>query len=251
MNALKGLIRDLASILPEKGGEALPPSIASAQGSTVFFVSGFGAPHRSLKILRRRLIRDGYNVFVFSLHWQDLKGGIPDMARSLGSEILRAKKLSHNSPIHLVAHSAGGVVARFYVQLLGGSHYCETLTTLATPHHGSWLAFLGFLSHLAYLGRCLIQLTPQSRLLKRLNRAPVPSDIRMISIHSTNDWVCRYGTTRLPSRLLQAPHVRSVAVRGLSHSDFVLSKRGYRLISRVLRAWNASSPDDVLSAINA
>ncbi len=251
MNLLRGLFRDILSILPEQSGDPFPLRIIDKNLPTVFFISGFGAPHRSLRILRKRLIRDGFNVAVFSLHWQDLQGGIPEMARRLGREVLGFKKMVHDSPIHLVAHSAGGIVARYYVQLLGGSHYCETLTTLATPHHGSWLAILGFFSHLVSLGKCLLQLSPKSRVLTRLNACPVPSDIRMISVYSLSDWICRVGTTRLPGTLANAQNVRSIQVSGLSHSDFVLSKRGYRVISRILKGWKEASPDDVFSAINA
>ncbi|MBI1861991.1 MAG: hypothetical protein HYR96_13835 [Deltaproteobacteria bacterium] len=214
------------------------------------FVSGFGAPQRGLHIMKRRLLRDGYNVVLFSLHWQDFSGGIPDMARALGREILSLKKLAPSAPIHLVAHSAGGIVARFYVQVLGGSHYCETLTTLATPHHGTWLALLGFLSHLAVLWRCLIQLSPRSRLLRKLNGAPIPSDMRLVSIYSTDDIVCRSGSTRLPLEYAESPNVASFAIGGLSHSDFVLSKKGYQLIRTVLKSWGKGLPNDILAAIN-
>jgi len=43
-------------------------------------------------------------------------------------------------PLHLIAHSMGGVDARFYVSHLGGHRKVASLTTLASPHYGSTAA---------------------------------------------------------------------------------------------------------------
>ena len=42
--------------------------------------------------------------------------------------------------LHLVAHSMGGLDARHLVSTLGYHRHVETLTTVATPHHGASLA---------------------------------------------------------------------------------------------------------------
>lgn len=249
MNVFLGLYRDLVAILPEKSDEAESSTSIDPQRQTIVFVSGFGAPQRGLRIIKRRLVRDGYNVVLFSLHWQDVTGGVGDMALSLGREILNLKKVVHSSPVHIVAHSAGGIVARFYIQLLGGSHYCETLTTLATPHHGTWLALLGFFSHLAMVGKYLLQLSPRSRTIRKLNEKPIPTDLMMTSIYSTDDWICNAKTARLPRRYENCSNVKSVVVRGLSHSDFLLSKRGYKVIQTSLRG--GGKKGDTVAAVNA
>lgn len=250
MNPFRGLFRDLVSILPEKIAEPSQVlNISDPDRPAVVFVSGFGAPSRALRIMQRRLSRDGFNVLVFSMHWQDVSGGIPEMARALAQEVLFLKKRLHKTPIHLVAHSAGGIVARYYVQILGGSHYCDSLTTLATPHQGTWLSLLGFLSHLARLGRCLFQMSPRSQVLKKINTSPLPKDIRMISISSGNDLVCRSSTTELPACFRSLPNVKSLKVTGLSHSDFVLSRRGYSIIRKALES--VSLTDDIFAAIHS
>jgi triacylglycerol lipase len=43
-------------------------------------------------------------------------------------------------PLHLIAHSMGGIDARRYIALLGGYSRVASLTTLSTPHRGSMLA---------------------------------------------------------------------------------------------------------------
>ena len=49
-----------------------------------------------------------------------------------------AKQLQHEQgPLHLVAHSMGGLDARYWITHLGGGDKVASLTTLATPHRGS------------------------------------------------------------------------------------------------------------------
>lgn len=43
-------------------------------------------------------------------------------------------------PLHLIAHSMGGVDARFYISHLDGHRKVASLTTLASPHRGSTAA---------------------------------------------------------------------------------------------------------------
>lgn len=48
-----------------------------------------------------------------------------------------------NAPVHLIAHSMGGLDARYLITHLGWSHRVISLTTLGTPHHGSVVADVG------------------------------------------------------------------------------------------------------------
>lgn len=42
--------------------------------------------------------------------------------------------------VHLIAHSMGGLDARYYISVLGGHQHVYSLTTVATPHRGSPIA---------------------------------------------------------------------------------------------------------------
>ena len=44
--------------------------------------------------------------------------------------------------MHIVGHSLGGVIARYYVQRMGGSARVDTLVTLGSPHTGTLGAYL-------------------------------------------------------------------------------------------------------------
>jgi pimeloyl-ACP methyl ester carboxylesterase len=49
----------------------------------------------------------------------------------------RLKARPADAKVTLVCHSMGGLVARYYVEVLGGWKMCRQLVTIATPHRGS------------------------------------------------------------------------------------------------------------------
>lgn len=67
-------------------------------------------------------------------------GGTVDRARELKDFILR---LSPHDPVHLLAHSMGGLDARYMISRLGMERHVLTLTTLGTPHRGTSFADWG------------------------------------------------------------------------------------------------------------
>lgn len=59
-------------------------------------------------------------------------GSIEQRAQSLALQLA-----DETGPLHLLAHSMGGLDARYYISRLGRAGKVVSLTTLATPHHGS------------------------------------------------------------------------------------------------------------------
>lgn len=71
----------------------------------------------------------GLRVLVTQVPWAgSIKRRAASLARQLAGEA---------GPLHLIAHSMGGLDARYYITRLGGGGKVATLTTLATPHRGS------------------------------------------------------------------------------------------------------------------
>jgi triacylglycerol lipase len=88
--------------------------------------------------------------------------GIPEFLQSAGNRVLipslsptagvvhRATQLKTfldrecpSEPVHLFAHSMGGLDARYMITRMGMSHRVLTLTTLGTPHRGTAFADWG------------------------------------------------------------------------------------------------------------
>jgi triacylglycerol lipase len=67
-------------------------------------------------------------------------GGVADRARQLKEFI---QSVSPHEPVHLFAHSMGGLDARYMVSRLGMNERVLTLTTLGTPHRGTTFADWG------------------------------------------------------------------------------------------------------------
>lgn len=89
------------------------------------------------KRIRSTLIRRGFQVFHTNVSW-----GAPLAARAaeLGREIDSILAISEARKVHVIAHSMGGLDARFAISFLGYAPKVCSLTTVATPHHGSPLA---------------------------------------------------------------------------------------------------------------
>jgi triacylglycerol lipase len=47
-----------------------------------------------------------------------------------------------SEPVHILAHSLGGLDARYWISKLGGAEHVRTLTTIGTPHRGTTFANL-------------------------------------------------------------------------------------------------------------
>jgi pimeloyl-ACP methyl ester carboxylesterase len=228
-------LRDLFAVLPARvddtwsdGSDLLP------NRPTVVLVTGFAATQRSVSAIRKRMLRDGFNVVVLALDWSTLSDGVRGLYRL-------AERLSHvcvglrknpalgNAPVYLVAHSAGGLVARYYVQLLGGSHYCNGLVTMGTPNRGTWIAGLGLFTHLILKARCLWHMLPISRFVRSINEAEWPEHFPWLAIASRSDYLCPPRTATIPPAVAGlASATGSVVFDSLSHSDYLLSKRCYQ-----------------------
>ena len=71
----------------------------------------------------------GLRVIAPSLPWA---GSIEQRADALAQQLE-----TEPGPLHLIAHSMGGLDARHWLTRLGGANRTLSLTTLATPHRGS------------------------------------------------------------------------------------------------------------------
>src|SRR5262245_41809375 len=88
--------------------------------------------------------------------------GIGHRIESAGNRVLRARtcptgtvrhraaelkafldRISPHEPVHIIAHSMGGLDARYFISKLGGADRVLSLTTVGTPHRGSPFADWG------------------------------------------------------------------------------------------------------------
>ena len=113
--------------------------------------------------------------------------------------------------INIVGHSMGGLIARNYIQLRGGSDKVERLICLGSPHHGSKLAAFT----LDPLGKLLV---PNSDFLQRLNQAPIPENVA-----TTNIYTCKDNMV-LPNESCQIPWAQNIALDRMGHTALIYRK---------------------------
>lgn len=85
---------------------------------------------RTAKLLERH----GARVFFGG---QDSNGSVEDNAKCVKRSLLAALEKSGAEKVNILAHSKGGLEARYLITRLGCADKVASLTTLATPHRGS------------------------------------------------------------------------------------------------------------------
>jgi triacylglycerol lipase len=133
---------------------------ASVESNRIVMVHGIFQRGYSFKPMKKKLESMGYDCLVPSLKPCDARSGIETLATQLQREI--EAKWGKDADFHVIAHSMGGLVSRYYLQELGGYRHCHTLVTLATPHHGTKAAY-------CYLGKGAWQMRPNSAFLQQLD----------------------------------------------------------------------------------
>lgn len=85
---------------------------------------------------------------------QDANGSIENNALQVAKALESALEESGASKVNIVAHSKGGLEARYLVSQMGYADKIASITTLSTPHHGSITIdkLLRFLRPIIWLG---------------------------------------------------------------------------------------------------
>ena len=90
-----------------------------------------------LEHLRDKGYERGKTLFVFDYDWRQSNF---ESARRLAGELAPILQ-AHPEGVDVIGHSMGGIVARIYIQELGGAAKVRRLVTLGTPHSGSLQIF--------------------------------------------------------------------------------------------------------------
>jgi triacylglycerol lipase len=115
-----------------------------AAGTPILLVHGFMDNRSVFSSFRRALHRRGFGV-VHGVNYSVLtaiSGDIRQAAHELRRHVERLRERTGSDRVHVVGHSLGGLIARYYVQRLSGDDAVHTLVTLGTPHGGSLTAYL-------------------------------------------------------------------------------------------------------------
>lgn len=190
-----------------------PPRAGSLPGSPaaerpVVLLHGFIDNRSVFVLLRRALARNGRRHLA-SLNYSPLTRDLRTAAGLLGRHVEEICARTGQREVDIVGHSLGGLIARYYVQRLGGDHRVRTLVTLGTPHGGTAVA------PGADLHPLVRQMRSGSPLIEELRRPAPGCRTRFVSFWSELDqMMVPVGTACVDHPDLDAVNVR---VTGIGH----------------------------------
>lgn len=210
----------------------------------VVLVHGFAGSKSNFLAVETRLRRAGFEHvvrFTYDAFTQD----VPEVAQDLADCITEVLARTGAERVHLVGHSLGGVVCRWYVTELGGDEVVDLVVTIASPHDGSPLGHLGALRP-RDLGRCVSQIATGSALLASL-------DARLTARHAAGErvdcrWVafaCDLDVVVPPTRAElhhDALDVTNVLVEGRGHLSVLLAPELAEALTCHLLAAETATP---------
>lgn len=124
--------------------------------------------------------------------------------------------------VNLVGHSMGGIIARNYIQLRGGSEKVDGCVILGSPHFGSKLTPFS----IAPLGKAIV---PGSDFLQRLNKAPVPTGVQITNIFTRKDNMI------LPNANAQISWGSEIELDNMGHTGLIYRQPALQAVSRALK----------------
>jgi pimeloyl-ACP methyl ester carboxylesterase len=198
----------------------------------VLLVHGLIDNRSIFTVMRRSLRRRG---FAHVCSW-NYSPWLPDVARGaadLGQHIERICEQTGHERVHVVGHSLGGLIARYYVQRMDGDRRVDSLVTLGTPHSGSVLAHV--------LPTPLVrQLRPGSPVLRELDEPAPGCRTPVTAVYSDMDQVV------LPTASGRCDHpdlrTRNVLVRGVGHMSLPIHRAVVDEVAATLAGLRTTSP---------
>ena len=189
------------------GARALFAADPLAARTPVVLVHGLVDNRSVFSVMSRSLRRRGF-AHVGTWNYSPLLTDITSGATDLAEHVERICEQTGHDRVHIVGHSLGGLISRYYVQRQGGDRRVASLVTLGTPHAGSVWAHV--------VPTPLIrQLRPGSTVMRELAEPAPDCRTPITAVYSDLDQV----VVPTPSARCDHPDLaaRNVLVHGVGH----------------------------------
>ena len=136
----------------------------------------------------------------------------------------------------LVGFSMGGIVARYYLQRLGGLERVRRFATLSSPHHGTWTGYLRS-------NPGARQMRPNSEFLQDLNSTVDD----LTAVEFTSVWT-PFDLMIVPSNSSELPVGTMMQLPVLAHPWMVSDPRSLLTLAHILSQGKDDATDDIASS---
>lgn len=192
----------------------------SFSNTAVLFLHGVFHNRSAFTYMKNRLAWEGVGEF-HDLNLFSTLFSIPKLAARVAKKVEKIKKRAKAERIIIVAHSMGGIIARYYLQKLQRDGEIATLITMGTAHQGAHLSRFSPLPHLK-------ELAPGSRILDALNACPLPQTTKAVNLYGSHDWILQ------PKSVALWEGIENHELQGIGHLGILFSRRAVKQIIRHL-----------------
>jgi uncharacterized protein (TIGR03382 family) len=219
-----------------------PAPAPLAQPRVVLLITGVTIPAVSFDPIVARLERDGFRPVVYEPP-DLLSGDLFENSELLGEVIEQLRNESGQDRIDILAECTGGVIARHYIQSLGGARNVSRLVTFISPQQG--IAKAPLAADVAGWP-ALYDLSPGSAFLEAVKNAPLPEDVAVTSIYTcTDEYIQPYETSIIPG----AKNI-GLCDKFVGHFEFFFDADIYRIMHAELVAPAPSDPEEASPPAN-
>ena len=218
-----------------------PPAESKKKGrgrrpTPVVLVHGFAHNRSGWTFLQRHLRQAGFSTVV-TLNYSPLCRDVGRVALELAQRVDAIRARTGAKRVHLVGHSLGGIVIRYYVQLLGGDACVDTAITIATPHEGTLAGHL--------VPTPLVeQIHPDSWVIRALDHSSRPTSVSWVAYYSDLDLLIQPARSAMLSH--PALGATNLLVRDHGHLSMLLSRGLGRSVAHQLALAEGWAVDDLL-----
>ena len=204
------------------------PSGDAVHDTPVLLVHGYGHNRSGWFLLEKALRQAGFS----SVHTMNYvafgKEGVPELAARLAARVREIRRVTGSARVHVVGHSLGGILLRWYVQELGGDREVDAAVTIASPHEGTLAAHFG-------VGAVARDLRTGSKVMRRLAGSVRPAGgVRWIAFYSNLDVLIQPA----PSAMLKHPAFKAtnILVKDQGHLAIMMAPSVARAVVAQLEA---------------
>ena len=214
--------------------------VDQARPGTVLLVPGFGGSQSALNHLADRLRAAGRTATVVTLPGN----GTGDLIQQASTLDAAAKKaLDGGAPsVDVVGYSAGGVVARIWVDRFDTAAQARRIVTLGSPLHGARVAGDGAALGGSACPAACRQLAPGSDLLNRLDANPLPDGLPWLSVWTENDETVQPPDSARLDGAVNVPLQGLCPQARVSHGELPTDPRVTALVLRGVAAATLTAP---------